>query len=331
MESNRTLVLQDVVAELMSATGKPEELCKAFVKILFATVGDQLVANGEATLKGIGRFVVADGNVQFEADAEAAAFVNGAFDCFEPMELADDFDGEEKPEEEPSEELPAEEEQQEAENEENETETAEERSDEEVLPPPVPDDEETEEEQTETKDEPVEESDDNEWQDEPVEPRGHRFLWGFVSGFVVAVVLATAAYFLVPAMFAPRAATAAPTADSTTMADTVASDTLKPAEAVEEPHHDSTPKQEEKVASKEQTFTVTNTAYLSNISRKFYGHYAFWVYIYLENKDVIKDPDNLPVGSTLKIPAPEKYGIDKNDPESIKRAEIKALELKKAE
>lgn len=329
MESNRTLVLQDVVAELMSATGKPEELCKAFVKILFATVGDQLVANGEATLKGIGRFVVADGNVQFEADAEAAAFVNGAFDCFEPMELADDFDGEEKPEEEPSEELPAEEEQQEAENEENETETAEERADEDVLPPPVPDDEETEDEQTETNDEPAEESDDDEWQDEPVEPRGHRFLWGFVSGFVVATMLAAAAYFLVPAMFAPKAATVAPMADSTTMADTVASDTLKPAEAVEEPHRDSTPKQEKTVANKEQTFTVTNTAYLSNISRKFYGHYAFWVYIYLENKDIIKDPDNLPVGATLKIPAPEKYGIDKNDPESIKRAEIKALELKK--
>ncbi len=107
---------------------------------------------------------------------------------------------------------------------------------------------------------------------------------------------------------------------------------MKPAEAVEEPRHDSAPKQvEEEPVGKEQTFTVTNTAYLSNISRKFYGHYAFWVYIYLENKDIISDPDNLPVGATLKIPAPEKYGIDKNSPESIKRAEIKALELKKGE
>ena len=80
--------------------------------------------------------------------------------------------------------------------------------------------------------------------------------------------------------------------------------------------------------SAEQTFKVTNTAYLSNISRKFYGHYAFWVYIYLDNKDIITDPDNLPVGAELRIPAPEKYGIDKNNPESIKRAEIKALEIK---
>ena len=58
MESSRTLVLQDVVAELMAATGQSDELCKAFVKSLFTAVGDQLVANGEATLKGIGRFVV---------------------------------------------------------------------------------------------------------------------------------------------------------------------------------------------------------------------------------------------------------------------------------
>lgn len=331
MESSRTLVLQDVVAELMAATGQSDELCKAFVKSLFTAVGDQLVANGEATLKGIGRFVVVDGNVQFEADAEAAAFVNGAFDCFEPMELADDFDGEEKPEEEPSDELPAEEEKQEPESEENEAETEEKSVEEEVLPPPVPNEEETKEEQTETSDESAVDSEDDEWQDEPVAPRGHRFLWGFVSGFATAAVLAAAAYFLVPAMLAPRAAKVAPTADSTTVADTVAADTLKPAEAVEEPHRDTVPQQEETATGKEQTFTVTNTAYLSNISRKFYGHYAFWIYIYLENKDVISDPDNLPVGATLKIPAPEKYGIDKNDPESIKRAEIKALELKKEE
>ncbi len=340
MESSRTLVLQDVVAELVSATGKSEDLCKTFVKCLFAAVGDQLVANGEVTLKGIGRFAVVDGNVQFEADAEAAAFVNGAFDCFEPMELAEDFDGEENAvKEETPKELPAEEEQKGTEKEETEPESEEE----EILPPPVPsedkpveeptDDGEEQSEGDEESTEDVDKDENDEWlNDEEAEMRGHRFLWGFLSGFASAAVIAVAAYFFVPAMLAPRVASAASVADSTAEAGTVAADTVKPAEAVEEPRHDSAPKQvEEEPVGKEQTFTVTNTAYLSNISRKFYGHYAFWVYIYLENKDIISDPDNLPVGATLKIPAPEKYGIDKNSPESIKRAEIKALELKKGE
>lgn len=74
-------------------------------------------------------------------------------------------------------------------------------------------------------------------------------------------------------------------------------------------------------------YKVEKTSYLSNISRKYYGHYAFWIYIYIENKDKIRNPDNLPVGMTLVIPPAEKYGIDKNNPESIYEAEKKAVEL----
>ena len=72
---------------------------------------------------------------------------------------------------------------------------------------------------------------------------------------------------------------------------------------------------------------VEKTSYLSNISRKYYGHYAFWIYIYIENKDKIEDPDNLPVGIVLVIPSPEKYGIDKNDEGSIHKAEKLAVEM----
>ena len=74
-------------------------------------------------------------------------------------------------------------------------------------------------------------------------------------------------------------------------------------------------------------YKVEKTSYLSNISRKYYGHYAFWVYIYMENKAKIKNPDNLPIGLVLAIPPAEKYGIDKNNPESIYKAEKLAVEL----
>lgn len=117
-------------------------------------------------------------------------------------------------------------------------------------------------------------------------------------------------------------------ADDTAKVAAADSDSTAAVEKPQEQSEEKTAEPEKESKKAEQTFKVTNTAYLSNISRKFYGHYAFWVYIYLDNKDIITDPDNLPVGAELRIPAPEKYGIDKNNPESIKRAEIKALEIK---
>lgn len=62
------------------------------------------------------------------------------------------------------------------------------------------------------------------------------------------------------------------------------------------------------------------------ISLKHYGHRSFWPYIYEENKDVIKNPNNVPLGTKLVIPQPSKYGIDPKDKASIEKA--KALETK---
>ena len=91
-------------------------------------------------------------------------------------------------------------------------------------------------------------------------------------------------------------------------------------------------KAEQSVAQKEEessvvTCKVTKTTYLCSMSRKYYGHYAFWVYIYLENKSIIKDPNNIAIGTTLVIPPADKYGIDKNDPASIAKADALAAEI----
>ncbi|MCC8171379.1 MAG: HU family DNA-binding protein [Parabacteroides sp.] len=59
---------------------------------------------------------------------------------------------------------------------------------------------------------------------------------------------------------------------------------------------------------------------LTLISLKYYGHKFFWVYLYEANKDVIKNPNNVPVGTTIKIPAPEVYGIDAHDKASVAKA-----------
>lgn len=359
--SNRVLVLQDIVKALSHETDTSEALCQSFVKELFAIVAERLMDGESVTLKGVGRFDVDGGEVRFVADPDTAAAINSAFDCFEAIELADDFDGDEPVAEDETPDAAEEEtattvvdettgtedvadenpadgaepeekesqtdglEESEADSEENKEKcTAETDADNETVA------EETAEEETEeTAEEEAEETVEEEYDDEPQPKRGGcRFAWGFLAGFVTAAVVAAVAWFCLFGVVKKPSSQPAVIADDTAKVAAADSDSTAAVEKPQEQSEEKTAEPEKESKKAEQTFKVTNTAYLSNISRKFYGHYAFWVYIYLDNKDIITDPDNLPVGAELRIPAPEKYGIDKNNPESIKRAEIKALEIK---
>ena len=358
--SNRVLVLQDIVKALSHETDTSEALCQSFIKELFAIVAERLMDGESVTLKGVGRFDVDGGEVRFVADPDTAAAINSAFDCFEAIELADDFDGDEPVAEDEAPDATEEEaattadetagtedvanenpadgaepeekesqtdglEESEADSEENkEEDTAEADADDETVT------EETAEEETEeTAEEEAEETVEEEYDDEPQPKRGGcRFAWGFLAGFVTAAVVAAVAWICLFGVVKKPSSQPAVIADDTAKVAAADSDSTAAVEKPQEQSEEKTAEPEKESKKAEQTFKVTNTAYLSNISRKFYGHYAFWVYIYLDNKDIITDPDNLPVGAELRIPAPEKYGIDKNNPESIKRAEIKALEIK---
>ncbi|MDR1883659.1 MAG: HU family DNA-binding protein [Prevotella sp.] len=75
------------------------------------------------------------------------------------------------------------------------------------------------------------------------------------------------------------------------------------------------------------TETIRRGHTLRNIALKYYGHKSFWVYIHEENKDVINDPNNIPLGAELVIPAPSKYGIDPENPDSVEKAKRLETEL----
>lgn len=75
------------------------------------------------------------------------------------------------------------------------------------------------------------------------------------------------------------------------------------------------------------TDTVRPGNYLSVMARRHYGSAKFWVYIYIENKDKIKDPDNLENGMVIVIPPASKYGIDPSDKESLRNAEREARKV----
>lgn len=61
---------------------------------------------------------------------------------------------------------------------------------------------------------------------------------------------------------------------------------------------------------------------LAAIAKRKYGHRAFWVYIYEENRERIHNPHNIPIGTHLSLPPAKKYNIDPNNTKSVEQALI---------
>lgn len=79
-------------------------------------------------------------------------------------------------------------------------------------------------------------------------------------------------------------------------------------------------KPEPETIKKPEVVTLTMGKTLRLIALEKYGHREFWVYIYLENKSKIANPNNVPVGVKLTIPLKDKYSINASDPSSIRKA-----------
>lgn len=75
------------------------------------------------------------------------------------------------------------------------------------------------------------------------------------------------------------------------------------------------------------TDTIGRNRFLTTMSRKYYGRYEFWVYIYEENASHLGNPDRIAPGTIVSIPAADKYDINPDDPQSLRKAAIKAEEI----
>lgn len=106
--------------------------------------------------------------------------------------------------------------------------------------------------------------------------------------------------------------------DKDTIQKHSAADTVAPASGI--------PAKEEKApvatSSKKEigVVKIASGDRLTLISLKYYGHKIFWVYLYEYNKDAIKDPNNVPIGTVIRVPAPELYGINAQSRSSIEKA-----------
>ncbi|MDO5035534.1 MAG: hypothetical protein Q4D93_01050 [Porphyromonas sp.] len=59
---------------------------------------------------------------------------------------------------------------------------------------------------------------------------------------------------------------------------------------------------------------------LAKLAREYYGETKFWVYIFMENSELIKNPNNVPLGTKLVVPALENYGVDNHDTTAVEVA-----------
>ena len=115
-------------------------------------------------------------------------------------------------------------------------------------------------------------------------------------------------------------APAVPTADEAPATEPQKPEAEKPAAEPEKPA--AQPKTAEPVYD-----TVTERQFLTKIAAKHYGNADFWVYIYEENRSIIKNPNTIAPGTKVVIPPASKYGIDKNNPESLRAARKKIQEI----
>lgn len=65
---------------------------------------------------------------------------------------------------------------------------------------------------------------------------------------------------------------------------------------------------------------------LTMLALKYYGDKIFWVYIYAANRKEIPNPNNVPLGTKIRIPSPDPSRTDPHNPECISKA--KALQTK---
>ena len=151
-------------------------------------------------------------------------------------------------------------------------------------------------------------------------------LKGIVVGALGALLLTSLLWIL----FGPRGVVTGSPADKT---DTTAVAATAPTGEKTASASIFTPRKPQPVEPKKEIpvirDTVTAKRPLTVIARKHYGNEFFYVYIYEENKDRISDVNNIAPGTEVIIPLASKCGFDPKDPESIKQAQLKSMQLNK--
>ena len=154
------------------------------------------------------------------------------------------------------------------------------------------------------------------------------FIWGIVASLAVFAIAATAIYFVNPQLFnidseALTQSTQIASADNlATDSATTNADTAQGSTSEEKVIMPDTKPSDEVVYD-----TISLTRFLTTMAREHYGNYHLWPYIYEENSKILGHPDRIRPGTRVVIPSMEKYNINPDDPECIKQAKRKGVEI----
>lgn len=368
---NAKITFGELSSLLAVETGESRRVCEDFLKQLFQTVSAAL-ENGESVrIKGFGTFKVTEvsarksvnvttgleyeipshSRVTFIPAKELAALANAPFEAFEAVELAEgvtDDELEAAAEETEGTVSEAVEEIEETAMSDVETEDTEDDSeDEESAELEEYSIEEIDAEQEAAEQLNQEESEGFEEIEMPAR-KSFRFGWGFLTGFVSALIVCVIGWGLlnhgvVVNKFADKALNDsveqmkaagdvtviadADTENETATVDLLAEEVeqIKPveknkakADAGEET------KRREAVAtgaSDEPVYdTISTTRYLTTMAKEHYGNYNLWPYIYKENEKILGHPDRIRPGTKVVIPKLSKYGVNPRNPDDIAKA-----------
>lgn len=350
----QTVAISAFAGMLARQSGYTSDFCERFVVEMFKTVADSLKESNDITVKGLGKFSINEsGDVVFEPDASFAAEVNAPFDCFEPEPLDDDVTDEMLSTDDDGKTENNDKHEEQIESQSLQSDLAEEITEMADIEKPAAEENYADEiADTEIKEETV--VADETPSVESIPPAGEAYenavadnsadieyahtmarkrpIWAFVCGVAVGLIAGAAAtYFIIT----PRGEK-----ETTVQIDTDRQDTLAiigemsgPAEtdslntSSSPDTEDIRPDISETNATEDSATYDTVTSTLAQLSRKHFGSYEFWVYIYEENRDVISNPDRVEPNTRVRIPDAAKYGIDAHNKASINKALKKSQEI----
>lgn len=331
------LTLQDLIDLLVKRHDMERADADAFVKLFFSLIEEGLAADRYVKIKGLGTFKLIDTRITFSPDSAMKDLVNKPFSHFETVVLNDKTHFDDMPENE----LPISDAETDESLKDALDSTSENDSDEATLSEEVESVLEEVSDQSVEEENPVsakakEEQSFVQSESEAVERRSASSTsipWCMVASILLVGVIAGG--FMVWSMFRTASTVKMSSVEpkepiAVIEHDSVASDTLtvdsamvsKEEAVANEPRQDSAkvvainPERKEEPKgglslSDAVTYAIVGTRAthqlqygetLVKLARKYYGNKKLWPYIARYNKEALADVDNIPVGTTIKIP-----------------------------
>lgn len=331
------LTLQDLIDLLVKRHDMERADADAFVKLFFSLIEEGLAADRYVKIKGLGTFKLIDTRITFSPDSAMKDLVNKPFSHFETVVLNDKTHFDDMPENE----LPISDVETDESVKDASDSTSENDSDEATLSEEVESVLEEVSDQSVEEENPVsakakEEQSFVQSESESVERRSASSTsipWCMVASILLVGVIAGG--FMVWSMFRTASTVKMSSVEpkepiAVIEHDSVASDTLtvdsamvsKEEAVANERRQDSAkvvainPEREEELKgglslSDAVTYAIVGTRAthqlqygetLVKLARKYYGNKKLWPYIARYNKEALADVDNIPVGTTIRIP-----------------------------